>query len=143
MNEINEYKAAFSLFDDDNDGLISCDKMKKLIRSLGKNLSENKLTELTRKINEEEGESSIEFHKFLEVMATYIKEDEDSNELLKAFKYFDHQDNGTIDYEEFEHVLSTVSEKLNDDQIEKLRKFCGCKKGSFNYRELLNLILHS
>ena len=47
MDEINEYKAAFSLFDRDSDGKISTEETGILMRSLGQNFSNAELKVIT------------------------------------------------------------------------------------------------
>ena len=44
--------------------------------------------------------------------------------LINAFKYFDRDQNGLINYEEFKHILQTVSEKLSQDEIKSLDELC-------------------
>ena len=141
LEEINEYKAAFTLFDKDNDGKISLEEMGILMRSLGQNFSNAELKEITIQI-EVKGNSSVEFHEFLDVMARNRKEQDDQEKLIKAFKYFDRENKGTIDFENFKHVLVNVAEKLDDTERDALIEVAEVdSNGQLNYKELLKLIL--
>ena len=140
MEEINEYKAAFSIFDKLEDGMISIEDTKKLMRSLGQNLSEKELNHITSTAKLS-NKSSVEFHEFLDIMANHRQTEEKTEDLLKAFKYFDRNDNGLINFKEFTHTLSTLNEKLNQDQIKELEYYCVVKDNHFEYADLLNLLL--
>lgn len=140
MNEINEYKAAFTIFDEDHDGLISIEDTKKLMRSLGQNLSEKELNTITSqaKLNKSK---FVEFHEFLDIMANYNKDSDKSEDLLKAFRYFDRNGDGLINFKDFTHTLSTLNEKLTPEQIKELEYYCVVKQdNSFEYADLLNLL---
>lgn len=141
MNEINEYKAAFTIFDEDQDGIISIEATKKLMRSLGQNLSENELNSITSNAKLAKSKC-VEFHEFLDIMANNAKEEDNSDGLKKAFSYFDRNQDGMINFKEFTHILSTLNEKLSPDQIKELENYCVVKNdSSFEYAELLNLLI--
>ena len=56
--------------------------------------------------------------------------------IIQAFSYFDRDSSGTIDYEEFKHILTTVSEKLSSKEVEKLDELCKSQvdeNGRFKY----------
>ncbi len=141
MNEINEYKAAFTIFDEDQDGIISIEATKKLMRSLGQNLSELELNSITSNAKLAKSKC-VEFHEFLDIMANNAKEEDYSDDLKKAFAYFDKNQDGMINFKEFTHTLSTLNEKLNPDQLKELENYCVVKNdSSFEYAELLNLLI--
>ena len=141
MNEINEYKAAFTIFDEDQDGIISIEATKKLMRSLGQNLSEQELNSITSNAKLAKSKC-VEFHEFLDIMANNAKEEDYSDDLKKAFAYFDKNQDGMINFKEFTHTLSTLNEKLTSDQIKELENYCVVKNdSSFEYTELLNLLI--
>ena len=113
MEEISEYKEAFSIRDEDHDGKITTDDMKILMRSLGRNFSNAKFKEIISNISKQGlDENTVEFHEFLDLMANFRKDDENPEKLVKAFKYFDRTNVGTIDYEELKHVLERKIKSL-------------------------------
>lgn len=140
MNDITEYKAAYTLFDEDNDGLITTNATKKLIRSLGQHFSEKELDDIVAPFHKQN--KGVELHEFLDLMAKYRKAENENDKLLKAFKYFDHLDNGKINFKELSHTLSTLNEKLDENQIKLLEDYCIVNsKNEFDYADLLNLIV--
>jgi calmodulin len=72
LEDINEYKAAFTLFDKDSDGQLSSDEMGVLMRSLGQNFSNKDLKRITEDIDIH-GNGIVELHEFLNLMAGIFK----------------------------------------------------------------------
>jgi calmodulin len=141
LEDINEYKAAFTLFDKDSDGQLSSDEMGVLMRSLGQNFSNKDLKRITEDIDIH-GNGIVELHEFLNLMAENRHTNEDQTELIKAFKYFDRDNKGTIDFEEFKHVLTTVSEKLSPEETEHLINVAKVDaNGRLNYKDLIELMI--
>jgi calmodulin len=141
LEEINEYKAAFTVFDKDNDGRISTEEMGILMRSLGQNFSNAELNEIIIQVEMKGHGGSVEFHEFLDLMAKNRKEQDDQDKLIKAFKYFDKDNTGLINFENFKHVLTTVAEKLNAEETEKLIEIVEVNEtGQLKYREMLKLM---
>ena len=139
MEEINEYKAAFSLFDKESQGRISTDDVVFLMRSLGQNFSNAEFDSIFSHLDNTSG--FVEFHEFLELMAKYRKTNENQDKLIKAFKYFDRTNSGTIDFKELIHVLSVVAENLSESEIEALKKISQVDENNrLNYFELLKLM---
>ena len=147
MEDINDYKAVFAVCDKDHDGKLSAQEMGNIMRTLGKNFSNQELNSIIQEI-EIKGKGFIELDKFIELMA-HNKIDENTlkieqNNLINAFKYFDRDQSGFIDYNEFKHILETVSEKLSKEELKSLDELClnqVDENGKFNYKDFLDLII--
>ena len=118
-----------------------------VMRTLGKNFSDKEFNEIIDKI-ENEGDGFVELDKFLTLMADIKTDDnelrEEQSNLINAFKYFDRDRTGFIDYNEFKHILTTVSEKLTPMELMKLDELCKSQvddNGRFRYKDFLELIL--
>ena len=139
LDEINEYKASFTLIDKDCDGKISSADLGMLMRSLGRNFSNKEMKKITEKIDNHGG--LVELHEFLTLMAENVMQ-EDQSLLVKAFKYFDKDNSGTIELAEIKHVLTCVSETLSKEEVQALERLIQVDvNGKFNYRELLQVML--
>lgn len=147
MEEISEYKEAFSIRDEDHDGKITTDDMKILMRSLGRNFSNAKFKEIISNISKQGlDENTVEFHEFLDLMANFRKDDENPEKLVKAFKYFDRTNVGTIDYEELKHVLECIAEKLSKEEMDELddivrKKECLDQNGKLHFIDLIKTMM--
>lgn len=147
LGDIDEYKAAFAVCDKDHDGKISATEMGNIMRTLGKNFSNKEFNEIIYQI-ETKGNGYVELHEFLNLMAENKTDDKslfkEQTDLVQAFRYFDREQNGTIDYNELKHILTTVSEKLSPQEIEKMDELCKAQvdeNGRFKYQDFLQLIL--
>ena len=63
----NEYKSAFALCDKDHDGKLSAQEMGNIMRTLGKNFSNQELNSIIQEI-EIKGKGFIELDKFIELI---------------------------------------------------------------------------
>ena len=149
MEEISEYKEAFSIRDEDHDGKITTADMEILMRSLGQNFSNAELKEIISNVGKgknEENATKVEFHEFLDLMARYRKDEESPEKLIKAFKYFDRTNIGTIDYSELKHVLATIAETLSEKEMDELdeivmKKECIDQGGRLLYIDLVKTMI--
>uniref|UniRef100_A0A803Q191 EF-hand domain-containing protein n=1 Tax=Cannabis sativa TaxID=3483 RepID=A0A803Q191_CANSA len=103
--QIVEFKEAFCLFDKDGDGefsaissIIGCitvEELATVIRSLDQNPTEEELQDMINEVDVD-GNGTIEFAEFLNLMANKMKETDAEEELREAFKVFDKDQNGYI-----------------------------------------------
>jgi calmodulin len=141
LEEINTYKDAFKLFE--SDGKISQEDLNILMRSLGQNFSNEEFKRIKGQISDKTN-GYVEFHEFLDLMATHTKEKKGDQEkqLIMAFRYFDRRNEGNLDYFEMEHVLCTIAEKLSDTEKESLREKCEVdNEGKLDYEKFIKLLL--
>lgn len=93
--QIGEFKEAFSLFDKDGDGSITIQELGTVMRSLGQNPTEVELKDMIREVDAD-GNGTIDFSEFLNLMARKMKDTDSDEELKEAFKVFDKDQNGFI-----------------------------------------------
>ena len=79
---------AFDLFDKDGDGTISTQELGIVIRSLGKAVTDQELQQMIDSVDEDQN-GIIDFHEFLALMSSSMKEPEKKDEYAEAFKVFD------------------------------------------------------
>ena len=59
-------------------------------------------------------------------------------EMLEMFRLYDPEGRGVIAADDLRHVLTTVGEKLTDEEVDTLIRSTGCmEKGSVNYHSEL------
>uniref|UniRef100_A0A7I4ASK6 EF-hand domain-containing protein n=1 Tax=Physcomitrium patens TaxID=3218 RepID=A0A7I4ASK6_PHYPA len=93
--QIAEFKEAFSLFDKDGDGSITTKELGTVMRSLGQNPTEAELQDMINEVDAD-GNGTIDFPEFLNLMARKMKDTDSEEELKEAFKVFDKDQNGFI-----------------------------------------------
>lgn len=129
------------------------------MRSLGQNPSESELQDM---INEVDADSNgtIDFpgaslslaltfptaltgpKEFLTMMARKMKDTDSEEEIREAFKVFDRDNNGFISAAELRHVMTSIGEKLTDDEVdEMIREADQDGDGRIDYNEFVQLMM--
>ncbi|CAH9095491.1 unnamed protein product [Cuscuta epithymum] len=90
-----EFQESFNFFDKDGDGCITIEELATVIRSLDHNPSKEELQDMIDEVDTN-GNGTIEFSEFINLMAKKIKETDEDEEIKEAFKVFDKDQNGYI-----------------------------------------------
>lgn len=90
MDELNEFRAIFSLFDREKIGEIHLKDLGFIVRSLGYHPSEQRLKEF----QEDDKNTSIDFDQFLEILICLTNEIDDEIDIIEAFRVFDREGQG-------------------------------------------------
>merc|ERR1719504_482893 len=134
-------KEAFSLFDKDGDGTITTKELGTVMRSLGQNPTEAELQDMINEVDAD-GNGTIDFPEFFNLMARKMKDTDSEEELQEAFKVFDKDGNGTISAAELRHVMTNLGEKLTDEEVdEMIREADVDGDGEVNYEEFVKMMM--
>eukprot|EP00249_Psilotum_nudum_P027127 c34457_g1_i1 orf=65-628(+) len=140
-DQIAEFKEAFSLFDKDGDGCITTKELGTVMRSLGQNPTEAELQDMINEVDAD-GNGTIDFPEFLNLMARKMKDTDSEEELKEAFRVFDKDQNGFISAQELRHVMTNLGEKLTDDEVdEMIREADVDGDGQINYEEFVRMMI--
>ncbi|URE21501.1 hypothetical protein MUK42_10586 [Musa troglodytarum] len=163
--QISEFQEAFCLFDKDGDGCITLEELGTVIKSLGQNPSEEELQEMIREVDSD-GNGTIEFAEFLNLMSRKVKETNVEEELKEAFKVFDKDQNGYISASEvasqdasvspsarppdlflfllaqLRNVMMNLGEKLTDEEVDQMIREADLDgDGQVNYEEFVRMMM--
>nr|VDD62093.1 unnamed protein product [Brassica oleracea] len=162
-DQISEFKEAFSLFDKDGDDVcfstefcfefclkrtkretcccITTKELGTVMRSLGQNPTEAELQDMINEVDAD-GNGTIDFPEFLNLMARKMKDTDSEEELKEAFRVFDKDQNGFISAAELRHVMTNLGEKLTDEEVDEMIKEADVDgDGQINYEEFVKVMM--
>jgi len=114
-----EYKEGFKLFDKKNQNTIPKEDLGTVMRALGLNPTN---AELATYMKSGADEHSLTLDEFLAAMQTQNGKEDSPVEIKEAFKIFDRNDSGQVSAQELRHVLTTIGEKLSEQEFEEMWK---------------------
>merc|ERR1712217_97771 len=130
-------KEAFEWYDQDRKGVIKVDKLGVVVRSLGYNPTSSELKSMVS-TGDAEGNGTIDFATFKELMANKKKDEDSEDEIVKAFKSLDHDNSGFVNVKELRLVLTSTGEKLSAQEIQEMVDEADPQKtGKVNYKEFV------
>lgn len=135
-------KEAFSLFDKDGDGFITTTDLGTVMRSLGQNPTQAEIQDMINDASSGRTGNKIDFPEFLTLMARKLKDEDSEEEILEAFRVFDRDGNGFISTAELRHVMTSIGEKLTEDEVNRMIKEADADgDGQINYNEFVGIIM--
>merc|ERR1712006_37919 len=112
--QIEEIREAFNLFDADNSGAIDVRELKAAMRALG--------FEVKKMISDidNDGNGSIEFQEFLEMMTGKMGEKDTREDIEKVFKLFDDDNTGKISLRNLRRVAQELGENIDEEELQDM-----------------------
>lgn len=120
-DQIREIKEAFHVFDNNGDGCITATELKKLVTSLGYNITEAELMDMMNQIDADDN-GAIDFPEFLALMTKNLEDCDPEDILLESFKVFDRDGSGFIGVTELDRVFKLLGQDFKDYEIEAMIK---------------------
>lgn len=135
--QIQEFKEAFNMIDQDRDGFISKEDLHDTLASLGKNPTDVYLEEM---INEATG--PINFTMFLTMFGDKLNGTDPETVILNAFACFDQETLGNISEERLRDLLVSIGDRFTEEECEELLRDAPIKNGLFDYVEFTRILKH-
>merc|ERR1712023_581532 len=107
--QIEEIREAFNLFDADNSGAIDVRELKAVMCALGFEVKKEELKKMISDIDND-GNGSIEFQEFFEMMTGKMGEKDAREDIEKVFKLFDDDNTGKISLRNLRRVAQELGE---------------------------------
>jgi troponin C len=146
-----EFRSAFDIFvEDSEDGTISTKELGKVLRMLGQNPSEQELQEMVDEVDED-GSGTIDFEEFTQMMSMQLAAEalqqipeRPEKELAEAFRVFDKNCDGYLDFDEIKVILDACGEKFEEWEIKTfIAEGDKNDDGKMDYEEWIDIMKHT
>eukprot|EP00300_Choanocystis_sp_HF-7_P030930 c39947_g1_i1.p1 GENE.c39947_g1_i1~~c39947_g1_i1.p1 ORF type:complete len:162 (-),score=50.18 c39947_g1_i1:66-551(-) len=114
-----EIREAFDLFDADGSGSIDAKELKVAMRALGFEPKKEEIKKIISE-NDREGNQTISFQAFLDMMTSKMNEKDSREEILKAFKLFDDDETGKVTFKNLKRVAKDLGEIITDEELHEM-----------------------
>merc|ERR1711861_36642 len=111
--QLDEIREAFSLFDSDASGMIDVRELKATMRALGFEVKNEELKKMVTDIGND-GNGTIEFSEFLQMMTGKMGEKDTREDIEKVFKLFDDDNTNKISFRNLARVAEELGENIDD-----------------------------
>jgi len=138
QTQVQEFKEAFNMIDQDRDGFISNEDLKDMMASLGQVQSDAEIDAMIK-----EAPGAINFTMFLTLMGEKLNGTDPEDVIRNAFKCFDKDGSGFINEDTMRELLKSMGERFTEEECDDMFSEAQVdKKGNFNYLEYVRLIKH-
>lgn len=139
QSQVQEFKEAFGLMDQDRDGTISVDDLKEVYASLGRQPKEAELKAMI-----EEAPGPLNFTMMLTLFGERLNGTDEESTITNAFKIYDVENKGSIHREALREILTQEGrkdERLSDQEFNQMLDGAPLdNKGNLDYLAFTRII---
>lgn len=135
--QIQEFKEAFNMIDQNHDGFIDKDDLHDMLASLGKNPTDQYLEAM---MNEAPG--PINFTMFLTMFGEKLNGTDPEDVIKNAFACFDEENKGFINEDRLRELLTTMGDRFTEEEVDEMYREAPIKSGNFDYVEFTRILKH-
>lgn len=118
------YREAFQIFDADNDGFISTAELKKTMKTVGAELTDEEVVDVLKESGADHGRISFnDFCRLMNIgqkMRAKMAETDEEDDMRHAFELFDRDRDGRISAMEMKTALASFGVTLSDQNVAEL-----------------------
>ena len=139
QTQIQEFKEAFTIMDQNRDGFIDKNDLRDTFAALGRvNVKNEEIDEMIK-----EAPGPINFTVFLTMFGEKLKGADPEETILNAFKVFDPEGKGSLKADYVREMLTTQAERFSKEEIDQMfAAFPPDVTGNLDYKNLVHIITH-
>jgi len=138
QSQIQEFKEAFNMMDQNRDGFIDKEDLHDMFASLGKDPPESHFDAMVA-----EASGPINFTMFLTLFGEKLNGTDPEDVMKNAFACFDADKSGLIKEDYIRELLMTMGDRLTEAEADEMFYNAPIdEKGNFNYSEFVKIIKH-
>ncbi|XP_027952891.1 myosin light chain 5 [Eumetopias jubatus] len=139
QTQIQEFKEAFTLMDQNRDGFIDKEDLKDTYASLGKtNIKDDELDAMLK-----EASGPINFTMFLNMFGAKLTGTDAEETILNAFKMLDPDGKGSINKDYIKRLLMSQADKMTAEEVDQMFQFATIDAaGNLDYKALSYVLTH-
>ncbi|CAJ0961523.1 unnamed protein product, partial [Mesorhabditis belari] len=138
-----ECREVFCYFDAKGDEKITIAQVGDVLRALGQNPSESEIASCCHTWSDPN--ARISFEEFIPMYQTVYKKRQKHNveEFVEGLSHFDKEGNGMINVAELRHLLTTLGERLSDEEVDQLLAGRSDTSGNINISDFVRNMLRA
>ncbi|XP_039266965.1 myosin catalytic light chain, smooth muscle-like isoform X1 [Styela clava] len=144
-DRIQDCQETFAMMDTTGNNKIAMNMVGTLFRALGQNPTEAEVSKvLNNPTTDDLATKDVSFSEFLPMLAQIERQTERGSyeDFVEGLRVFDKENNGTVMGAELRHVLSTLGEKMSEEEVESLLQGQEDANGCINYEAFVKQILN-
>jgi len=135
QNQIQEFKEAFTMIDQDRDGIIGPDDLSNIFQQIGREVDPKVVKEMLA-----ESAEKLNFTHFLTLFGEKLHGTDTEGTLRDAFTLFDEDKVGVLPEEYVKDLLTNVGDQYSKDEIKQVWKEAPIEGGKFDYVKFVRFI---
>ena len=116
------YVKIFKLYDEDNDGFVDFVYLAEMMRSAGAIFLDSDLERPMETMRTNYGADIFNQKDYIDLCTQYTNSDETVDDVIEAFKFWDTDNSGRVATEDLKKALTTLGDKLTQDEIDAFVK---------------------
>jgi len=142
-DQIEDFKEAFGLFDRVGDNQVAFNQVADIMRALGQNPTNKDVTKILGNPSADDmANKRMNFDAFLPMLKEVDAMTKGTyDDYVEGLRVFDKEGNGTVMGAELRIVLSTLGEKMNEQEIDALMAGQEDENGSVHYEAFVKHIM--
>lgn len=135
QNQIQEFKEAFTMMDQDRDGIINEDDLANIYQQVGREPDSKQLKAMIK-----EAPGQLNFTGFLGIFGEAMSGTDPEGKVRDAFKMFDEKNEGFLAEDYIKDLLMNVGDPFSKDEIKQVWKEAPIEGGKLDYMKFVAII---